>query len=241
MKFSQLIQFSENGTKHSELTTQIKALIKKGVLKAESQVPTEEKLALELGVSKAITRQSYHTLIKEGWLKRIPKLGLVVISRKPSRTFSKRLQSIGEDMRAMGLTPSVKLLESEIVNNADLRLEHFESNETLLKVHRIILGDDMPLLVMLSYYSLDRFPSLEHLDLKRISFFKVLQEELNVSIYRITRHIRPEKMQKVYAEHLNVNVDSPCFRAISVTQNIKGQCLEYAITYGVGDRFLISL
>jgi len=241
MDFKSKIKFTNDHAKHLELTQQLIQLIQANEWVAGAKMPTEEYLAQELGVSKSIPRQAYQSLLKLGWIKRIPKLGLIVQSKASSITFSTKLQSIGEDMLAMGLIPSVQFIDSTSMDNGELKCPYFKLTEKLLCVRRIILANQIPLLVMESYYSLERFPDLLEKNIQEISFFELLKNEYKITIHQTTRHIRPVKMQAKYAELLSVNKDSACHQVESIVYDTEKKCVEYAQSYAVGDRFSISL
>lgn len=236
-----LNHFKEEGSKHSEVSSTLSSLIKNGTLKPGERLPTEEKMAKDLNVSKAITRKAYHDLMVKGLIQRLPKKGIVVSHAPSSRTFSSKLQSIGEDMVAMGLKPSIQLVSASPLNNQSRKLNVFDTSEHLFCVIRVILADGQPLMVMESYYSLDRFPNLALLDLKTKSIFEFLKTEYHEDIRAIQRTLEPIFMPKDIAKRLNVTTQTPCNKAISIAVNAEGRCVEYGIIYGIGDRYSISL
>ena len=236
-----LSQFKVDASKHSEVTNMLTNLIEKGILKPGEKLPTEEKLAKDLDVSKAITRKAYYNLMVKGLIQRLPKKGVVVSHTPTSHTFTSRLQSVGEDMLAMGLEPSVKLNSVLQINNQNLKLSVFNPNEALLFVSRVILANNLPLMVMESYYSLDRYPKLETLDLSTNSIFDYLKSDYQEEIKDIQRTLEPIKMSKEIALLLKVQVDSACTKGVSIAHNRNGECVEYGISYGIGDRFSITL
>lgn len=241
MNYKVLLHLDSELPKHIDISKKIKFLILEDRLKAGEKLPTEEALAVEIGVSKAVTRQSYRMLIKDGWLKRVPKLGVIVQSKKSSQSFSTKLQSIGEDMLELGIVPDIILMGFTLLNNRIEKISYFSQDEKLFKLDRIITGDGLPLLFMHSFYSLDRFPGIEDLDLNQASIFEYFQKDLHIKLVKTIRTMHPQMMPKYYAEKLQVSTDTPCIQAESITYDDQEICIEYGISYGVGDRFSISI
>ena len=234
------ITFTGHQAKHTEIQAHIIKAIQNHTLNLGDRLPPEDQLSKELGVSKAVVRQAYQELTKEGWIRRSPKQGLIVFPDLSSHTFSTKLQSIGYDIQAIGLTPSMHLLNSSILSSQDF-IEDYGPTEKLLKVSRLIKADHISLFVMDSYYSLDRFPSLEKQDLEHLEFFKFFQQEYNIQIKSIQRFFTPMKMPKESAILLSVSADTPCFKVISIAKDQDNQCVEYGISYALGDHFSIEL
>lgn len=234
------ITFSGHQAKHTEIQAHIIKAIQNHSLNLGDRLPPEDQLSKELGVSKAVVRQAYQELTKEGWIRRSPKQGLIVFPELTSHTFSTKLQSIGYDIQAIGLTPSMELLNRSILADHDF-IEEFSQTEKLLKVTRLIKADHISLFVMNSYYSLDRFPLLEKQDLAHLEFFKYLQQEYTIQIKSIQRFFTPMKMTKDIAKLLTVPVDTPCFKVVSIARDQNSECVEYGISYSLGDHFSIEL
>lgn len=233
--------FKGTTSKHSEVSKTLTQLIERGILKPGEKLPTEDKMAKDLSVSKAITRKAYHDLMVQGLIQRLPKKGIVVSHAPTSHTFSSKLQSIGEDMVAMGLNPSIRLLSVVKSSNEVKKVSAFNPDESLLCVKRIILANDLPLMVMESCYSLDRYPKLESLDLNSNSIFEYLKSEYQENIVTIKRSLEPMMMAKDVSVLLGVSAETACTKAVSTTLNAQDECVEYGISYGIGDRFSISL
>lgn len=225
--------------KHLDLQQQIVEAIKAGRLKLGDKLPGEEILARELNVSKAVVRNAYLDLIKLGWIRRLPKKGLIVFPAFTSHTFSTQLQSVGYDIRSAGLTPKVKFLNQETMVNSSLSA--FHPGERLLKVKRLFFAEDVPIFVMESYYSLDRFSKLESLDLKTIEFFNYFKHEYGVNVTRIKRSFKAILMPKEIAELLETSADTGCFKVNAYAYDKDNLCVEYSLTYSIGDQFSIEL
>jgi GntR family transcriptional regulator/MocR family aminotransferase len=62
---------------HVQLATQVRALLRRGVLDPGARLPSTRALAAELGVARAVVEQAYDQLLAEGWL----------VARRGSGTF----------------------------------------------------------------------------------------------------------------------------------------------------------
>lgn len=225
--------------KHLEIQHQIVDAIKTRKLKLGDKLPGEEVLAKELDVSKAVVRNAYLNLIQEGWIKRLPKKGLLVFPSITSHTFSTKLQSVGYDIASAGLIPKVKFLNREIIINTSLSA--FNKGERLLKVFRLFYADDLPIFLMESYYSLDRFSKLESIDIETIEFFDYFRHEYGVSVARIKRSFKAILMPKDIANYLETSANSGCFEVNACAYDKDSICVEYSLTYSIGDQFSIEL
>lgn len=239
IEFWEKIHLNGQQAMHFDLYTQVVKGIKERQLGIGDKLPTEESLSLQLGVSKAVVRNAYHNLIKNEWVRRIPKKGLIVYPNLTSTTFSTKLQSVGYDIEETGSKANVVFIEKEILVNKNLNC--FSKEEKLLHIKRLFKADSFPIFVMDSYYSLNRFPKLEHLDYENLEFFKYIETNYQIKVKNIKRTFKPILMPKEFAQILMTTPDTACFRVNSRALDQEGFCIEYAISHSIGDQFSIEL
>lgn len=111
------------------------------------RLPSEPELAQQLGVSRATLREAMRAFEGQGLIRRRQGIGTFVVGRAPIiETGLEVLQSIESMARSINLKVSMGALEISQINAdaAQANVLEVEVDTPLLKVERVILGDDRP-------------------------------------------------------------------------------------------------
>ena len=128
------------------LQEDLKALITS--LPSESQLPSEPKLAKQMGVSRATLREAMRSFEGEGLIRRQQGVGTFVIGEVPIIDSGLEiLESIEKVAGRIGLNVSTKSLEIEQVTADDecARALNLDVGDTITRISRVILTDDRPI------------------------------------------------------------------------------------------------
>jgi GntR family transcriptional regulator len=139
-----------------EAAASIRAAIAGGRWPVGSQLPSEPRLATDLGVSRATLREGLRLLVSEQLLDRRPGVGTFV-ARIPPTTIERgidELFSLHQTIQQLGHRPSTG--ETSISLNAQHALAREElrlaPTEALCGVRRVRLADDRPVILCEDYF-----------------------------------------------------------------------------------------
>ena len=128
-------------------------------------LPSERQLCTDYGVSRITVREAIGQLVAEGVLVRSQGKGTFVAHR-PVRS-QLHLASFSEEMRRMGLTPSTRVLSVECTTPPEhtARALGLAPGAPAYRLHRLRLGDGVPISVDDAWYNAAYCPGLDSLDL----------------------------------------------------------------------------
>lgn len=98
-----------------QLKTQLVELLKQGIFQAGDKLPTEAEFCELLDISRPTVRQAFSELINEGYITRHKAKGTFVSRPKIEGYFFQKLGSFDEEMRSLHLTPSTRVIVSEVI------------------------------------------------------------------------------------------------------------------------------
>jgi GntR family transcriptional regulator len=139
----------------------IRGKIQSGEWPVEQQIPSERVLMEMFGVSRATVRQGIENLVKEGILRRIHGKGTFVAPPKIKQGLL-RLLEFSDIMRRSGFNPAARLLGKERID-PPLNIRKvlaLSGSEAALWLQRLLLVNDVPMLIETSYLPAARFPDL---------------------------------------------------------------------------------
>ena len=162
-----------------QLTGIIKREIKIGSLKLGDKLPSEKELCEKYKISRTTVRQALFSLVNQGLLYRKQGKGTFVARPKLSRGLVE-VYSFSKDMKNLGLTPSSKVLEQEIILATEDLAKNLNSKvreDKVIKLTRIRLADNEPLLIETTYIPYNLAPSLIEEDMEHNSLYSILSEK----------------------------------------------------------------
>lgn len=153
-------------------------------------IPPEVEMAKQMSVSRATVRQAILELVTEGFLRRVQGRGTVVT--KPKVEPIAALASFTENMKAMGVRPSHKVLSVAWTYPSRKIAEFFRLDpvreEKVLCIRRLMLADDEPISLQAAYlppylvHGHEEVFSMTRLELH--SLYALIEQELGVAIWR---------------------------------------------------------
>ena len=171
----------ENGVLplYYQLSGILKREIRIGSLKQGDKLPSEKELCEKYKISRTTVRQALLSLVNEGLLYRKQGKGTFVARPKLSRSLVE-VYSFSRDMKKLGLTPSSKVLEQKIIpatedlaRNLSLKV----GEDKVIKLTRIRLANNEPLLIETAYIPYNLAPSLIKEDMEHNSLYSILNEK----------------------------------------------------------------
>lgn len=219
----------------------IKAMLDQGLLEANAILPSERELMETYNVSRITVRRAVEELEQEGYLYKVQGKGTFVKGDEKRQDLIS-ITSCTEDVLRLGMTPTRKVVGSEIIPADKKRQSRLSlaEGDRVFRLKRIYYADGEPLNYTTVYLPYKLFPGVESHDFSLNSLYKVLEEEYGVKITRAERTLEAVLAYEEVQEYLNIRSGVPLilFRCITYGE-IKGK--EYPVEtfkcYYRSDRF----
>lgn len=228
---------------------QLAAILREKIVRQEylpdAQLPTEEQLGREYGVSRITVRGAIDRLAQDGLVLRRQGKGTYALPRKLRRDIA-RVYSFSQDMADLGLVPSSRTLEQRVEQadpetSALLRLP--EDQRRVTRIRRLRLANGAPILLETTLVPLHLCRRLPRAELERGSLYAVLTEEYGLF---------PRSAEETYEAVVLAPADArllecrgrgphPAFAIQRVAQLEDGTPVELTRSIGRGDRLTLVI
>jgi GntR family transcriptional regulator len=227
---------------YHQLKTVLMDSIDSGQWQAGQQLPTEEKLAENFGVSKITVRQALRDLADLGYVRRERGRGTFVSKPKFDQG-PRELMSFTQEMHRHHLTAGSSVLECNTVDAAELVAESLQlrAGEPVFVLKRLRSADGEPMGIQTAHIPQSLVPDLVSDNLENISLYEVI---------RIRYGLQPAKARETYfaipaepeiASLLAIPEGWPVFSVQRVTYLANGKPFEFVQSLLRGDRYNIIL
>lgn len=191
-----------------QLVTAVKSAIEQGELAVGSQLPTEEEMCKQQGVSKAVIRAAMQELTRIGYVQKIPGKGTFVL--KPAATHGARLiLKLTENILDYGVNWTTEVVQKmSTVPPSDMAsFFKLETANQIFHITRVRRIKDEPVLLESAYISNDLCPGLAIEDLRTTSLLDIIHNKYSVPITRCADSIEVTKLEKREADLLSKQED----------------------------------
>ena len=224
-----------------QISDSLRRQIEAGELQAYSAIPSERKLAQQLGVSRMTVRAAMEELVNNGLLIRRRGRKTVVADQKINRAAG--FTSFSEEMRLRGWTPhssvrQVTTLLADVATSAQLEAP---AGERVILIERLRFADDAPLAHELVYLLYRRFPDLPAMDLAGCSLYEILEKQYGVRPVYAEETVEAVLMAPQQAQFFSLEPGSPGLLTRRITRDESGSVVEAATTLYRGDRYRMVL
>ena len=200
-------------------------------------LPSERRLASDLGVSRPTLRAVIDELVREGLLLRRHGSGTYVA--EPKIALPLTMTSFSEDMARRGMRPRSVVVSFECQSaGAKLgqRLQISPVDEVWV-ITRLRLADEETMAIEWLHAPRRLLPDLRREELATHSFYELLRVRQGIVIASGTQTIEPTVTSPEEAELLSVPVHSPAFLFERTTQSEQGEVVEFVRSVYRGDRY----
>ncbi len=236
---------AEGVPKYLQLAAILKEKIVKQEYKAEQQIPTEEKLCHQYGVSRITVREAIHRLVQEEFLARKQGKGTYVIPQKLRRDIA-RVYSFSQDMERLGLKPSSDVLEQQIEQadgETSERLRLPAADQRVTRIRRVRKANGAPVLVESTLVPTYMCPELVNEDLESGSLYAILTERYGLYPRTAEETYEAVVLRRTDAKLLGFAAGEPhaafAIRRITFLEN--GAPMELTRSLGRGDRLTLGI
>jgi GntR family transcriptional regulator len=211
------------------LHLQIRSILQEQILDHSlapgQQLPTEDELQQQFGVSRSVIRQAMGGLVSSGLIHRQRGRGTVVAASPALRRHVQRAGGLGEEIAARGQNLRTEVFAMEPALPPEAARLALGTSKTW-KIERIRYLDDTPAVFMRTWVSRELFPHFTADLLKNASLLALMREHGYPPVGG-PRQVQAVAADKALAEALHVSTGSPLLLLQGVTQDSTGQGLEW--------------
>lgn len=227
---------------YHQLAEILRRAILGGRLKAGQRLATEFELMHRYGVSRTTVRQTIAQLQKEGLVSVHRGKGTFVASARIEPELS-ALTGFAEDMQALGLTASARVLgirnERPSARVAEaLRLAH---GDTVTRITRIRLAEEIPISFEHSYLPLEYGRRVAEENLAINPIFTLLEEKYGVPLGEASYRIEAAGASAPVAQALGLARGAPVLGIERTTYRTDGVPVDFEQMYYRSDRIRYTL
>ena len=207
-----------------------------GVLPAGSQLPSEESLVAEFGVSRTTIRTTVQRLIQQGLVEIRRGKGTFVARPKLTQELTE-LTGFVEDMAVHGRTASARVLGKGITAASDTvaRRLALKPGAPVVQILRVRLADEVPLSFDETYLPEQLGRKIMDADLTVEPIFTLLEKRFNTPLLEAEYELEATAADTATATVLRVAVGSPIFLIERTSFNTKGRPIDYEKLHYRGD------
>jgi GntR family transcriptional regulator len=225
-----------------QLAELLREQITTGALKPGDQLPSDRELAELSGISRMTARQAVLFLARQGVLDVRPGVGTFVVQPKLTHD-TLHLLGFTEEMMRHGHTAVSQVLEQAvgIPPQRVITELNLEANAPTVKIVRLRLAQETPLLLETIYVPAQKCPGLENQDLVTNSLYTLLQEHYGLQLARARQTLEATTANDYEANLFSLKPGTAMILVEGVTYLVDNRPFEYFKTLYRGDRFKFEL
>ena len=197
------------------LYRQIVDLIREKIItkewEADYQLPAEEDLSKQLGISRGTVRKAISCLIKEGMLIQIHGKGTFVSEQKAIHPFGQELISFAESMERNGIKFDTKVIEKKFITPNDYLKDKFSltQNQKIFYLKRVRYIDQEPVISIENYINSSLCEGIELIDFESNTLFETIETLSGSKISFGKRRFDAKELMEEEAKWLSLPKGSP--------------------------------
>ncbi|MBN1934147.1 MAG: GntR family transcriptional regulator [Anaerolineae bacterium] len=223
------------------LDHQIKESVREAIaserLRPDDLIPSDRELARQSGIHLLFIRQAIEELIKEGLLYEVESIGVFVARPKVVQCLPTVL-GFSARMRQSGYLPRSQVLtqQPETVKPSVARQLRIAEEAKVMRLSRLRLADNEPLMIETSYLSLDRFPDLLQDDFTVRSLYEVIATRYGVCVHELDQTLEPVLITEYEADLLHTSPGAPAMLMEVIALDSGGVPIEFSKSIVRGDK-----
>jgi len=227
---------------YHQLKTVLLEKLKLGEWKPNEQLPTEDELGAQFGVSKATVRQALRDLAQAGLVRREQGRGTFVAEHRV-QFGPRQLNSFTEEMRDFGLQSESRVLSQTVEAAGGELVDQLRVAERspVFRLLRLRLAGGEPMGLQTVYIPCEFAPSLFDTDFGSASLYETLERVHGLTLdHAIQKHFAVA-ISREEAALLNVAEGVPALGGVRLTFSRDGRPIELTRSIMRGDRYQIQL
>lgn len=208
-------------------------------MKVNDRLPSERNLSVKYNVSRTTVRLALNELELMGYVKRIHGKGTFVSSIFIDKTDLNGTYSFTEQMKLLGKTPKTKILSFNIMRANQFVSEGLglSQNSEAIKIKRLRIADNLPMMLERTYLPLNKFPGLNVKTLQQKPLYDIFVGKYNQKIKLADEIISAGTIKSSEARLLKIPENDPVLKLKRKTYNNKNEVIEYTLSIARSDEF----
>jgi len=225
-----------------QLVEHIRDEIQTGSLKPGDQLSSERELSEQAGISRMTARQAIAFLDREGTVVVKPGIGTFVAEPKLVHD-TLHLLGFTEEMVRQGEAVSSQVLEQDLIIPPPYVASELQmrSGEAAIKLVRLRLSADLPLLLETSYVPALLCPGLEKVELESQSLYALFEQRYDLRLESMRQTVEATIVNEYEAELFRVEPGTAMILLEGMTYAEPERPLEHFKSIYRGDRFKFEL
>jgi GntR family transcriptional regulator len=221
---------------YAQVEEALSGRILRGELPAGSQLPSEESLIEEFGVSRTTIRTTIQSLVQSGFVEIRRGRGTFVAQPKLTQELTE-LTGFVEDMQVLGRKATARVLGKSVVKASDIvaRKLALRPGESVVQIHRVRLADGVPLSFDETYLPEDLGRKIMADDLATEPIFSLLEQRYNTPLREAEYQLEASIASPAVAIALNISVGSPVFLIERTSYSAAHRPVDYEKLHYRGD------
>jgi GntR family transcriptional regulator len=222
----------------------IRQRITNGEYAPGSQIPSENELSREMGVSRVTVREALRELVREDMLVKVQGKGTFVSHHPSTGLPAMKFTGFLEELYDRVQKVSVKDVEvSQVPVPDELRklLSLAPEESELVRIKRLRYVNDAPYAFTINFLPLEIGRQIREKELYRVPLLWILQEELKIPITRAHETVEAAAADPEVAERLDIPLLSPVMHVKRVMFTDRDRPLELVESYYRADRYQYSV
>jgi GntR family transcriptional regulator len=179
-------------------------------LQPHDMLPLERELSALYGVSRLTVRQAVNELVQEGMLQQVQGVGTFIAEPKVVQVFPTVL-GFSARMRQEGHATINRVLhhDTETASPSVARRLRLLPGEPVVRLARLRIVDNEPLMIETSFLALNRFPDVLNDDFAVRSLYDVISARYGLHVFELDQTLEPVLMTEYEADLLDSTPGSP--------------------------------
>lgn len=223
-----------------QIQQRLLAQINSGELKAGHPLLSEQQLSARFRVSRMTARQALKSLCSMGVAYTLQGKGTFVSGMRLEKNF-RQVKSFTEEMAALGLRPSSRVLALKVIPapRAVAEVLHVPVGEEVIRLHRLRLANSSPMGIECSHVPHRLCPGLLEGFGAPSSLYRTLWERYGIRVQFADEVVEAGLADSQEASLLRIRNGSPVFLFTRVSYVRDGSAVEYVKSTYRGDRYRI--
>jgi GntR family transcriptional regulator len=224
-----------------QIEQDLASLIATGALAPGSQLPSEEELVQKYGVSRTTVRKAIQELERLELIEIRRGKGTFVRSEKLTQELT-ALTGFVEDMVAMGLQPSAKLLgKATVVATEEVaRQLRLPIGTEVMQIRRVRMADDVAISLDETYLPIGLGQKVVENDLEIYPIFSLLEGKYDTPLLEADYRIEAISADPFVAEALGIEVKAPILLIERVSYSLDQRPVDYEKLFYRGDKIRLT-
>lgn len=216
-----------------QLKTNLLAAINEGIYQPGECIPTEVELSQSMQISRSTVRQAIAELAQEGWLDRKTSKGTFVCKPEKNTTYIRSFEPFYRQVAKMGKTPRTELIELSVIEaNAKLAAElGIAAEERVISMFRRRYADNEPMVTIRNFLPWSLCGFVINADFRVESLYEVMKRDPVSCPCRTKTIVSAERATAEDVRLLNIKIEDPVLCSHTISQNEKGDIVDYAYSH----------